>query len=109
MPVDFSVKRVPDAVARKLRERAARHHRSLQQELLCILETAAADVQSTATIAEPAPPTHVPKPATRAGEKTGSRLTLEELWARARKLGGPVQGESSAALIRADRDARGRR
>lgn len=38
MPVDLSIKRVPDDLAERLRRRAARHHRSLQGELLAILE-----------------------------------------------------------------------
>ena len=40
MPVTFSVKNVPDAVARRLRARAKRNHRSLQGELLAIVEEA---------------------------------------------------------------------
>ena len=40
MPVTLSVKNVPDAVARRLRARAKRNHRSLQGELLAIVETA---------------------------------------------------------------------
>ena len=43
MAVNLSVKNVPDAVATKLRERAARNHRSLQGELMAILEIAAND------------------------------------------------------------------
>ncbi|HEV3073340.1 MAG TPA: Arc family DNA-binding protein [Thermoanaerobaculia bacterium] len=38
MPVDLSIKRVPDDLAQRLRERAARNHRSLQGELMAILE-----------------------------------------------------------------------
>ena len=38
MPVNLSVKNVPDELAAKLRERARRNHRSLQGELLAILE-----------------------------------------------------------------------
>lgn len=41
MPVNFSIKNVPDHVADRLRDRAARHHRSLQGELMAILEAAA--------------------------------------------------------------------
>lgn len=41
MPVNLSVKGVPDEVAQRLRERAARNHRSLQGELMAILEEAA--------------------------------------------------------------------
>ena len=42
MAVNFSVKNVPDEVAERLRERARRNHRSLQGELLTILEDAVA-------------------------------------------------------------------
>lgn len=45
MPVNLSVKNVPEALAAKLRERAARNHRSLQGELMAILEAAASDPQ----------------------------------------------------------------
>jgi antitoxin FitA len=41
MPVDFSIKQVPDDIAERLRERARRHHRSLQGELRAILDAAA--------------------------------------------------------------------
>jgi plasmid stability protein len=43
MPLNLSVKNVPEALAAKLRERAARNHRSLQGELMAILESAAGD------------------------------------------------------------------
>jgi hypothetical protein len=42
MSVNLSIKDVPDALAQALRERAARHHRSLQGELMAIIEEAAA-------------------------------------------------------------------
>ena len=41
MSVNLSVKNVPEALAAKLRERAERNHRSLQGELMAILEEAA--------------------------------------------------------------------
>ena len=41
MSVTFSLKGVPDDVAALLRERAERHRRSLQGELLAIIEAAA--------------------------------------------------------------------
>ncbi len=40
MPVNLSVKNVPDDLAERLRRRAARAHRSLQGELMAILEAA---------------------------------------------------------------------
>jgi predicted nucleotidyltransferase/plasmid stability protein len=53
MPVSFSVKNVPDRVAKTLRARARHNHRSLQGELLAILasattEPALAGVRETA-------------------------------------------------------------
>jgi plasmid stability protein len=45
MPLNLSVKNVPETLAAKLRERAARNHRSLQGELMAILEAAASDPQ----------------------------------------------------------------
>ena len=41
MPVNLSIKNVPDHIADQLRHRAARHHRSLQGELMSILEETA--------------------------------------------------------------------
>ena len=38
MPVNLSIKNAPDDVVKKLRDRAKRHHRSLQGELLAIIE-----------------------------------------------------------------------
>jgi plasmid stability protein len=43
MPVNLSIKNVPDDIARGLRNRAALNQRSLQQELLEILKQAAKD------------------------------------------------------------------
>jgi plasmid stability protein len=45
MAVNLSVKNVPEALAAKLRERAERNHRSLQGELMAILEIAASEPQ----------------------------------------------------------------
>ncbi len=39
MPVSLSVKHVPEDVVKRLRDRARRNHRSLQGELLTILES----------------------------------------------------------------------
>ena len=38
MPVNLSVKNVPDEIMEKLRKRAKRNYRSLQGELMAILE-----------------------------------------------------------------------
>lgn len=78
MPVSLSVKNVPDEVAERLRRRAARNHRSLQGELLAILEE---------TVARDEP------------------LTPGEVLEKVRASGLHTPSES-ASLVRADRDAR---
>ncbi len=40
---NLSIKNVPETLAARLRERATRNHRSLQGELMAILESAAVD------------------------------------------------------------------
>ncbi len=43
MAVNLSIKGVPEALAARLRERAARNHRSLQGELMALIAHAAAE------------------------------------------------------------------
>lgn len=78
MPVNLSIKNAPDEIVRRLRERASRHHRSLQGELLAILEECV---------------------------RAEERLTPNDLLAETRLLKLHTPSESSA-MIRADRDAR---
>lgn len=78
MPVNLSIKNAPDDVVQRLRERAARHHRSLQGELVAILEEAL----------RPARP-----------------LTPDEVLSKVRQLGLSTR-EDAAAMVREDRDAR---
>ena len=40
MPTSLSIKNVPEEIVTRLKERATRHHRSLQGELLALLEEA---------------------------------------------------------------------
>jgi plasmid stability protein len=54
MQVNLSIKGVPEALAQKLRERAARNHRSLQGELMAIIEEAASEGQGAAPLTVPA-------------------------------------------------------
>jgi antitoxin FitA len=77
MPINLSIKNAPDDVVRRLRRRAERHHRSLQGELLAIIEAAARSEQE---------------------------LSPAELLAEVRRLGLSTPG-NSAAIIRADRDS----
>jgi plasmid stability protein len=78
MPVNLSIKNAPDDVVRRLRQRAERHHRSLQGELLAIIEEAVCPERG---------------------------LSPGELLAEVRRLGVRTPAES-AAIIRADRDRR---
>ena len=51
--VAFNIRNVPEPVAAALRERASRHGRSLQKELLLILESAAAEPTSGVASSSP--------------------------------------------------------
>jgi antitoxin FitA len=77
MPASLSIKNVPDHLMQRLREQASRNHRSLQGEVLAILE---------GTV----------------GPKT---LSLDEVRARIRDLNFKT-GDDSTHWIREDRDAR---
>ncbi len=91
MGVSFSVKNIPEDVAERLRLRAERNHRSLQGELMAILETAASEES--------------PALAPSSGNR-GSR-SVEETLQRLRALFPvPAQGVSSVSLIRQMRDGR---
>ena len=78
MAVTLSIKSVPDELLKRLRRRAADHHRSLQGELMAIIE------QSVLS------------------EK---QLTVEEVIAHVRRLGLRTPSESTR-MIRMDRNAR---
>ena len=78
MPVNLSIKNAPDRVVQRLRERAERHHRSLQGELLAIIEAAV---------------------------KGDEPATPADILAEVRRLGVHTPSEA-AAIIRADRDGR---
>lgn len=107
MAVTLTIKQVPDRVAEKLRLRAAATHRSLQGELMAILEEAVLQTPPRAQQTEP--PYAVKSPsAARSSKKApvhGKRMTLAELWERSRRLGRGSKRESTA-IIRALRDER---
>ena len=104
MAVNLSIKDVPDDIADRLRQRAARNHRSLQGELMAIVEQAtredAAPVQSGAQAA-----------GDRARSWTQGWKTIEQLVAE-RQASGWTPDPSLARsplgvdIIRADRDSR---
>lgn len=108
MPVTLTIKQVPDRVADKLRLRAAASHRSLQGELMAILDEAVLQSAPQARQPEP-PPYEVKRPGKPLSSKAvpahGRRMTLGELWERARRLGPPSRSESGA-IVRKLRDER---
>ena len=91
MAVSLSVKNVPDDLAELLRQRAAGNHRSLQKELLSILETAVGRGAST--------------PGRRASAPKRDPLTVEQLAVLAGKLF-PGGTQSSVGYIRRMRESR---
>ena len=78
MPVNLSIKNAPDDIVSRLRARAENNHRSLQGELLAILEEAV---------------------------RKESALSVEEVLREVSGLGLETDSESKN-IIRADRDAR---
>ncbi len=72
MPVSFSVKNVPDEVAEALRVRARRNHRSLQGELMAVLE--AATLSPAMNVLSPLP-SEVREPASAWGPEPGPSAT----------------------------------
>lgn len=78
MPVNLSIKNAPDDLVAQLKERAAKHHRSLQGELLAIIEEAV---------------------------RPRRNKTVDEVLAEIRSLGLSTPSDS-AEMIREDRDGR---
>lgn len=100
MTVNLSIKNVPDSLADALRTRADRNHRSLQGELMAILERAGAERGlGSAGIAEPA------DSAAMAPVRGSPKLSIDEVAQRAAKLF-PKGTSNSVRSIRAMRDGR---
>ena len=78
MSINLSIKNVPDHIVNQLRQRARKHHRSLQGELLSIIEESV--VHNTS-------------------------LTAQEAWEEIQRSGLNTPRES-VAMIRQDRDGR---
>ena len=77
MTVTLSIKKVPEKLVKRLKRKAAMHKRSLQGELMAVLEEAASP----------------------------TRLTVDELRQAVRRFGPPIPGNSTK-MIREDRDGR---
>ena len=78
MPVNLSIKNAPDDMVNRLRARAERHHRSLQGELMAIVEEAV----------------RAPQP-----------LTASDVLAEVRRLGLTTSAEA-VSMVREDRNGR---
>ena len=100
MSINLSIKGVPESLAERLRARAERNHRSLQGELMQIIEHAVAEHADAPAI--PATPATL-----RRGTERGSK-TIEQIAAehRARFPQPITTGPLAVDILRADRDAR---
>jgi plasmid stability protein len=81
MPVNLSIKNAPDEIVARLKERAKRNHRSMQGELMAILQEAAAS------------------------EAAQGKLSVDEIVAKVKKLG-LTPADEATQWIRDDRDSR---
>ena len=78
MPVDLSIKHVPDEIARRLRRRAEQNHRSLQGELMAILHAAVAPPDRAESIAREVQATYTPSKKTRVAARSESALMIRQ-------------------------------
>lgn len=96
---NLSIKNVPADLLSQLRERASRHHRSLQGELMALLSAALASPGSPVAPATADEPT--------SARRSGSRR-IEDIAAehRTRWKKPFTQGPLAVDVVRADRNAR---
>jgi plasmid stability protein len=99
--VNLSIKGVPDAVAEALRARAERNHRSLQGELMAIVESAAADMAGRSGLARQAPLVQLQR--VQRGNQAIEQVAAES---RARHPKPVTRYGSSVDIIREMRDSR---
>ncbi|MES2944398.1 MAG: Arc family DNA-binding protein [Pseudomonadota bacterium] len=114
---NISIKDVPEAWAESLRQRAARNHRSLQGELMAIIEQAVegtAAPLTSSTSPEQLPRTSAGQGTVAGHDRRGKAImrygwkTIEQISAEMKaKYPKPVQGAPLAVdIIREDRDSR---
>jgi plasmid stability protein len=101
---NLSIKDVPEDLAERLRQRAARNHRSLQGELMAIIERAAEEVgaapSARATVSDAG---RAGRPVFRRGSKSIEQIAAEH---RVRFPQPIAAGSGAVDIIRAERDAR---
>jgi len=109
MGISLSIKNVPETLARALRAKAARNHRSLQGELMALLASAAETSVEVAGQPRAAYAVDIERPATKRARarlaKVEPALTLQQLWTRGKRRGLATPSES-ARFVREDRDRR---
>ncbi len=103
MVVNLSIKSVPEALAERLRARAERNHRSLQGELMAIIERAAADDEQSLAAAQRTLPVARRLVSERRGFKTIEQIAAEHL---ARYPEPFTNVPRAVDIIREDRDSR---
>jgi len=96
---NLSIKNVPESLLGQLRERASRHHRSLQGELMALLSAA---VEAPASPVAPAAGDERPN-ARRSGTRRIEEIAAEH---RSRWKKPLNHGPRAVDIIRADRNAR---
>ena len=107
---NLSIKDVPEAWAEALRQRAARNHRSLQGELMAIIEQAATE----APVVQVVPAGYDPRGTVVGQDRLGHPIvrrgwkTIEQLVAERRSLyPDPISdGPSGTDILREERDSR---
>ncbi|MDQ2778047.1 MAG: hypothetical protein M3Y32_00655 [Pseudomonadota bacterium] len=100
MSVNLSIKDVPEPLAQRLRERAARNRRSLQGELLVIVEQAAQEADRNSALTGPL------EGVLRQGWKSVEDLMAERRAAGVEPGAGGTGIPLGVDIIRADRDSR---
>ena len=95
----LSIKDVPDTWAQALRQRAARNHRSLQGELMALVEKAVNETNPVVA----ASLDRIGDPVLRRGNKTVEEIAKEHRQRFPKPLTG---GALAVDIVRADRDTR---
>ena len=108
---NLSIKDVPAPLAEALRQRAARNHRSLQGELMAIIETAALEGGES----DSRTPTSADRRGVVVGYGAGGHPIIRQGWKTVEQVSAelraiypvPVQGQPLGVdIVRADRDSR---
>jgi len=112
MALNLSIKNVPEALADKLKLRAEANHRSLQGELMAMIESSvrAQDAEPNTSVSSAPRNTALAKRVSESKAQTNEKLTLRDIAERMRsRFPSPVTmpaGMSAVELVRQMRDGR---